>query len=223
MIKLENVGKIYAEYGNNCIALKNINLEIKQGEFLAVTGKSGSGKSTLLNIIGCMERVSEGVVSIDGQSVTDFGTNELSSFRNTELGFIFQDYNIEPQYTVYENIEIPLLIAKKDKKYRKERIEKLLEEVGLTDKIKSKCMVLSGGEKQRVAIARALANFPKIILADEPCGNLDSETSKQIMELLLSLNKNEKVTIILVTHNLADTNYAERVIHLLDGAIDGEK
>jgi len=214
MIKVENVSKSFGSLK----VLKNINLEIKAGEFVAIMGKSGSGKSTLLNIIGALDTADEGNIIVDGKNLNAFSGKQAACFRNSAFGYIFQSFHIEPTYSVFKNIEIPLLIAKKNKNERISRINEVLNKVSLGDKINIKSAVLSGGEKQRVAIARALSNNPKIILADEPTGNLDTENGKLVMGLLKTLAK-DSITIILVTHNQEDAKYADRIISIEDGKI----
>lgn len=214
MIKLENINKNYKGF----YALKNISLQIIDGEFIAIIGESGSGKSTLLNIIGQIDVPSSGEIYLDEKNITDLTDNEIAKLRNTTFGFIFQSFYLEPTYTVSQNIEIPLVLAGIKKKDRKSRIDEVLLKVGLVDKAKNKASNLSGGEMQRVAIARAIVNNSPIIIADEPCGNLDSKNGKIIMSLLKDLNLEGK-TIIMVTHSLEHAKWAKRIIKLSDGEI----
>jgi len=214
MINIENITKSFGELK----VLEDICLKLSAGEFVALCGKSGSGKSTLLNIIGTLDKPDSGNLTIDGQDILSFNEKGAAYFRSNVLGFIFQSFHLEPTYTVYKNIEIPLLIAKMPKPQRRQRIEEVLEKVDLLDKINKKASILSGGEKQRVAIARALSNNPKIILADEPTGNLDSTNGEMVMDLLKELSK-EGITILLVTHSEHDAKRADRIIHLKDGRV----
>lgn len=214
MIALKNIRKIYT----NCTALDNVNLNIEAGEFVAIVGKSGSGKSTLLNIIGLLDQQTEGQVLINGISVNSLNEKQKARFRLHVIGHIFQSFNLEPAYTVYKNIEIPLLIANIDKVERDAIIKKTIDDVGLSHKLYVKANTLSGGEQQRVCIARALVNSPRIILADEPCGNLDTTNSAIIMDILKGLSS-KGITVILVTHDLTDAQIADRIIEIEDGKI----
>lgn len=218
MIRIEGISKKY----NDFFALKNISLEIKKGEFVAITGNSGSGKSTLLNIIGQIEEPSTGKLYIENIDVAELSEKERNLLRNQKIGYIFQSFYLEPLYPVYKNIEIPLIIAKIKKNIRIEKIDEVLKLVGLTEKKNNKSSTLSGGEKQRIAIARALVCSPEIIIADEPCGNLDSVNSQIILQYLKNINS-QGTTVILVTHNLEDVKYADRVIRLKDGEIVYDK
>ncbi|MDX9692148.1 MAG: ABC transporter ATP-binding protein [Acholeplasmataceae bacterium] len=213
-IFLKNVSKQYDEL----FALRNINLLIHNGTFLAVVGKSGSGKSTLLNLIGDLDNPSDGSVSIDGINLTTLQQIDHDRFRNQYIGFIFQFSNLEPSYTVYENVELPLIIAGVKKTERKQKVIEALTKANIIHKKNQRAITLSGGEKQRVAIARAIVNQPKIILADEPCGNLDTENSDIIMSLLKSL-QNEENIIVLVTHDVEHSKLANRVVTLSDGEV----
>lgn len=198
-------------------ALNGIDLEIKKGEFVSITGPSGSGKSTLLNMIGALDRSDEGSVHVAGYDLTR--KNDLSEFRSQEIGFIFQLHNLIPNLSVLENVEIPLFERNLSGKEMRERALKLLEYMGLSDKVNRKPTELSGGERQRVAIARALANEPSIILADEPTGSLDSKNGQLILEHLKELHEKEKVTMIMVTHDMNVASLANRTIEVLDGRI----
>ncbi|MCD7728814.1 MAG: ABC transporter ATP-binding protein [Clostridia bacterium] len=216
MIRLENVTKKYTNGETELYALNNISLEIKTGEFVAITGKSGSGKSTLLNIIGTLDTASEGKIYIDDVNIADMNDKQLAAFRRENLGFIFQSFHLEEEYTVSENVEIPLILS--GKFHNKDLIESALKEVDIAHKSRVKVKNLSGGEKQRVAIARAIINNPSYILADEPCGNLDSANSENIISLLTKLHKSGK-TIIMVTHDKTDALKAQRLIAIGDGKI----
>jgi len=198
-------------------ALNGIDLEIKKGEFVSITGPSGSGKSTLLNMIGALDRSDEGFINVAGYDLTL--KNDLSEFRSREIGFIFQLHNLIPNLSVLENVEIPLFERNLSGKEMRERALKLLEYMGLSDKVNRKPTELSGGERQRVAIARALANEPSIILADEPTGSLDSKNGQLILEHLRELHEKEKVTLIMVTHDMNVASLANRTIEVLDGRI----
>ncbi len=203
--------------------LRGLNLTVAQGDFVALMGPSGSGKSTLLNILGCLDRLTHGQYILAGSDISDMEDDELSEIRSKYLGFIFQSYNLLPQYTVVENIEIPLLYqgARLNDETR-QRCESLAELVGLADRMDHRPTELSGGQQQRVAIARALVNDPQVILADEPTGNLDTRTSVEIMQMLHQLNAGGK-TIIMVTHENDIAAWARRVIRLRDGIIESDE
>lgn len=216
MIHIENLYKYYISGKEKYLALKDINLKIEKGEFVAIIGPSGSGKSTLLNIIGGLDRPSSGKVFIDGEDIFKFDDERLSKYRNKRIGYIFQSFYLEPSYTVFENVMIPLIFSGDGR--REEKVKKALEKVGLSHKLRSKPTELSGGERQRVAIARAIVNDPDILLCDEPTGNLDSQTGLSIMNLLKDLNEEGK-TILLVTHNLEYANMSSRILKIRDGEI----
>ena len=217
-IKLDNIQKYYKVGKEKLHILKSLNLEIEEGEFIMIMGKSGSGKTTLLNVLGFLDKIDEGHYIFNDTDVSTLSENKRSEYRAKYAGFVFQQFNLMDTINVYQNIEVPLIYAGvKDKNKRKELIYEKLNQVGLSDKALSSPNHLSGGQKQRVAIARALVNSPKIIFADEPTGALDSETGRDIMELLSSLNKNG-TTVIMVTHDQDMTKYASRVITLKDGA-----
>lgn len=221
MICLKNISKTYTLGTTKVQALKNINLTVNAGEFACIMGPSGSGKSTLLNIIGCLDKPDEGEVYIDSVEVTGLARNELADVRAAKIGFIFQSFNLIPVLNVYENIEFPLFIKdeKAKKSEKREWIMKLINEVGLQQQIKHKPDQLSGGQRQRVAIARALATKPKIVLADEPTANLDSETAGAIISLMQKLNKEENVTFVFSTHDPSITKYATNIYQLKDGKL----
>ena len=214
MIKLTGINK---KFGSE-ICLENIDLEISDSTFTALTGKSGSGKTTLLKIIGGLESPTSGTVAYDGVFINEMSEERSSFFRNNNLGFIFQDYFLEENYTVFENVSIPLVISGVPKKKIQLLAEKQLEAVDMLSKRNSLIKKLSGGEKQRTAIARAMINDPAVILADEPCGNLDSENSKIIMRILRNAVNNGK-TVILVTHDNEDALKTDRIIKICDGRI----
>ncbi|RGX08404.1 ABC transporter ATP-binding protein [Paraclostridium sordellii] len=219
VIELKNLQKRYKVGKEKLHVLKSINLTINQGEFVMIMGKSGSGKTTLLNILGFLDKFDDGSYFFEYNNVTNLNENKRSEFRNINIGFVFQQFNLVETLNVFQNVELPMIYNSKfSKKERKERVERSLKVVGLLDKVKQKPLQLSGGQQQRVAIARALVNDPQIIFADEPTGALDSETGIEIMNLLKSLNDSGK-TVIMVTHDPDLTNYATKLINLKDGAI----
>jgi len=216
LIDLEEVRKTY-EMGDTTVeALEGSNVKIEEGEFVAVMGPSGSGKSTLMNMIGALDTPTSGEVSIGDQPISKLEEDELALLRSKKIGFIFQQFNLIPSMNAAENVALPMLFRGKPKKERIERAEKLLERVGLGERMHHMPSELSGGQRQRVSIARSLANDPDIILADEPTGNLDTETGENIMDLLTELNEEGK-TIIMVTHDENDAEYADRIINIVDG------
>ncbi len=214
MIELVNITKKYKDF----YALKETNLKIEEGEFIAIIGESGSGKSTLLNIIGQIDVPSSGEIIINGKNIVNLADKKLAKLRNSTFGFVFQSFYLEPSYTVSQNVEIPLILKGTKRKERKQRVDEVLEAVDMLDKAKNKAKNLSGGEMQRVAIARAIAADPSIIIADEPCGNLDSKNGEVVMKLLKELNDKGK-TVIMVTHSLEHAKWAKRIIKLSDGEI----
>ncbi|MGL5749119.1 MAG: ABC transporter ATP-binding protein [Paraclostridium sp.] len=219
LIELKNIQKYYPVGKDKLHVLKSINIDIKKGEFIMIMGKSGSGKTTLLNILGFLDNFSEGNYVFKGTDVTDLSEKERSKFRNTNIGFVFQQFNLIPTLSIYKNVELPMIYNNKYSKEEKEtRIKKNLEMVGLLDKINQKPLELSGGQQQRITIARALVNEPDIIFADEPTGALDTDTSRDIMELLKDLNNKGK-TVIMVTHDPDLIKYATRVIKLKNGVV----
>ncbi|HNR98009.1 MAG TPA: ABC transporter ATP-binding protein [Planctomycetota bacterium] len=218
IVSIERLSKIYRLGGGEVRALDAVSLAIPEGEFVAIMGASGSGKSTLLNILGCLDRPTEGAYYLGGEDVSKLGDNALSMRRCRFLGFVFQSYNLIPQLTVLENIEIPLFYQGLLPRACRERSRVLAERVGLADRLDHRPTELSGGQQQRVAVARALANDPLVILADEPTGNLDSRTGEEIMDLILGLHRQGK-TIILVTHDAKVATHAQRIIRLADGII----
>ncbi|MDX9970688.1 MAG: ABC transporter ATP-binding protein [Candidatus Gracilibacteria bacterium] len=222
MIKLENVYKRYFTGNEVFETLEAVNIEILEGEFIALTGPSGSGKSTLLNIIGGLDTASEGTVRIKNKDISTFTDEELSLYRNTEIGFVFQEFCLDPFLSVLENVLLPTRFSKDKKKNTEEKAKKLLNEVGLLAKIDSKIKELSGGQKQRVAIARALINSPRILVADEPTGNLDTTTGATILDLLKELHQTHKTTLIIATHDQAIAEKAARVIKIKDGTVRSE-
>lgn len=218
LISLKNIEKIYNIGGEEVRALDGINLVIEENEYLAIMGASGSGKSTLMNMIGCLDTPSSGVYTFEEEMVHSMGDSQLASIRNRKIGFVFQTFNLLPKATALHNVEIPLIYANIKRGKRIKIAEAALASVGLSDRVNHKPNELSGGQRQRVAIARALVNKPSIILADEPTGNLDSKSSKEIMKIFNDLHRNGN-TIILVTHEEDIASYAKRKIKLLDGKI----
>ncbi len=221
IVALENLSKVYRIGSYELFALRELNLHIEAGQYVAIMGPSGSGKSTLLNILGCLDTPSEGTYSLAGEDVSRLDDDELSMIRGTRIGFIFQSYNLIAQLNVIENIEVPLYYQGMSEHESARRAAELAEMVGLGDRIRHRPSELSGGQQQRVAIARALANDPVIILADEPTGNLDSASGAEILDILDDLHQRGK-TLIAVTHDEGIAARAERTIHLLDGCIDNE-
>ncbi len=218
LIRLEWLRKVYHLGEIEINALNGISLEISEGEFVCLMGPSGSGKTTLLNILGCLARATSGDYVLDGVDVKNLSDTELARLRNKKMGFVFQTFNLLARASALENVEFPLIYAGVSRRERKERSLNALEEVGLADRVGHQPNELSGGGQQRVAIARALVNNPAIILADEPTGNLDTRTGKEIVKLLVRLNEKGN-TIIMVTHNQEIAHYASRLITLRDGQI----
>jgi len=218
MISIEDIHKSYLMGKEAVPALRGVSLKIKRGDFVCLMGPSGSGKTTLLNIIGGLDEPSRGHITIEGENLVALSENELARLRLHKIGFIFQNYNLLANFTARENVESPMVLAKVNKKERRERTLNLLEKVGLADRAHHYPAELSGGQQQRVAIARALANDPPILIGDEVTGDLDSESGLAIMELLANLNK-EGMTIVYVTHDQRMADFAGRLIHLYDGKL----
>jgi len=219
LIRTENLTKIYRIGSVKFPALNQVSLEIEAGEFTSIVGPSGSGKSTLLNLLGALDRPTSGHVYVEGSDLFRRNENQLADFRNKKLGFIFQAHNLLMRTSVIANVALPGMIGGEPKGKRMRRARELLEKVGLGDKLTRKPSELSGGEQQRVAVARALMNEPKIVLGDEPTGNLDSKTGAEIVALMKSINNERGTVFILVTHNPEVANETQRVIHLRDGRI----
>lgn len=218
MIKAKNISMRYGEGANEFLALDDVNLSIEKGTFVSIVGRSGSGKSTFLSILGGLLKPTSGSIWITDNNLYEYHNNQLADYRSKHIGFIFQAFHLESLYTVYQNIEIALMVGQCPKKERKEKIESLLDKVGMKEKMNVCVKNLSGGEKQRVCIARALANEPDIIFADEPCGNLDSYNGNIVMEMLRTLVEEGK-TVVLVTHNNEDAQKTDRIIEMRDGKV----
>ncbi len=218
VIHVENLRKIYDTGKIQVEALKNINFNVEENEFVAIMGASGSGKSTFMNILGCLDTVTHGKYELDGIDVSKMNSSELATIRNKKIGFVFQSFNLLPKINISKNVELPMMYAGVGRSERKKRAEEALERVGLGERLDHKPNEISGGQKQRVAIARALVNNPKIILADEPTGNLDSKVGDEIMGFFTELN-NEGVTIVLVTHEPDIAAFAKRIVVFKDGNI----
>lgn len=219
IITLEDVVKVYKMDGVETVALNGVSLKIKEGEFIAIMGPSGSGKSTMMHLMGCLDRPTSGKIYFEGKDVSRLSDDELAEIRNRKIGFVFQSFYLLPRYTALQNVELPLIYQGVSPKERREKAKSLLEKVGLSDRLYHKPTQLSGGQQQRVAIARALVVNPVVLLADEPTGNLDSKSSHEIMDLISVLHKEEKLTIILVTHERDIAEYAEKIIRMQDGKI----
>jgi putative ABC transport system ATP-binding protein len=223
VIETIDVTKTYMSGGRPLEVLKRIDLKVEPGEFMAIMGPSGSGKSTLLNMIGALDRPTSGKVYINGTDLSQLNDNQIADVRNTEIGFIFQFFNLIPRMDAQSNVELPMAIKGVSRTQRDKRARDLLNLVGLGDRLHHKPSQLSGGEQQRVAIARSLANEPNLILADELTGNLDSMTGAEIMLLLKQLNKEEGKTFILITHDPQVAQNTDRLVSFKDGVIEGEK
>ncbi len=223
VVKIENVGRVYQIGKLETQALRGVNLSIANGEFTALVGPSGSGKTTLLQMIGCLDQPTSGRVFINTKDVTTLNRNQRADMRRATIGFIFQFFALIPTLTAYENVEMPLLLNGHAPKERHDRVMELLKAVDLTDRANNRPDQLSGGQQQRIAIARALAPNPKLILADEPTANLDTENGKQVMDLMAKLNKETGVTFIFATHDPRVIKYASRIVTLQDGKIEKDE
>ena len=217
IIKLSGINKIYRTNEIETLALENVNIEVPKGEFLSIMGPSGCGKSTPLNIVGLLDSPTSGTVEIDGTLVKDMRDKQLAAFRNKELGFVFQSFHLINSLNVIDNVELPLLYRKMSARDRNRMAREVLERVGLSHRMRHMPTQLSGGQCQRVAIARAIVGNPEIILADEPTGNLDSKMGAEVMELLHKLNKEDKRTIVMVTHNEEQAKQTDRIVRFFDG------
>ena len=218
MIKLKGINKYYTSGDEKLHALKNVDLEIEKGEFLAIMGPSGSGKSTMIKILGLLDKEFEGVYLLNGKEIKTLNDDLLSKLRNKSIGFVFQDFNLIDRLTIKENIELPMLYMGSGIKKTKNRVNELLDKVNLKDKINKHPNQLSGGQQQRISIIRSLVNNPEIIIADEPTGTLDSKTSEEIIDIFKELNK-EGITIILITHDINVANKANRIVKIFDGEL----
>jgi putative ABC transport system ATP-binding protein len=218
MLKLHNLTRVYQTHDVETSALNNVNIEIGQGEFVAIMGPSGCGKSTLLNTLGMLDSPSSGDYIFDGENVAGYTEKQLSVIRKKNIGFIFQNFNLIDELTVAENIELALIYYKVPAAERKEKVDQVMDKVGIAHRAKHLPSQLSGGQQQRVAVARAVVGEQKMILADEPTGNLDSAHGQEVMEMLQALNE-EGTTIVMVTHSPAHADYARRTIHLFDGHV----
>ena len=223
LISLQHIHKNYSLGEQTVRALQDVSLEVPRSQFLGLMGASGSGKSTMLNIVGCLDRPSSGTYRLDGEDVSDLSPAQRSDIRNRKIGFVFQNFNLLPRTTVWENVEAPLLYAGLPKTERGHRVQQVLETVGIPEKADALSTQLSGGQQQRVAVARALVNRPALLLADEPTGNLDSVTSQEIMRFLRDLNAQHGLTLLLVTHEADIAAYAARIIHMRDGRIQRDE
>lgn len=222
IIRLEAVKKVYQTGDIACEALRGVSLEIEMGSIVSIVGRSGSGKSTLMHVSAGLDSVTEGRVFIDGEDISRYSEKALCNHRNKKTGFIFQSFFLEPAYSVFDNISMPLVIAGMSPKLRRNRVAEVSEAVGIAHKLSVPSGRLSGGEKQRVAIARAIVHQPPIVFADEPCGNLDSENSGMVMDLLEQLHR-MGTTVVLVTHNAEDAKRANRMIKLRDGRVESDE
>lgn len=223
LIEMQKLGKVYTAGSVEVKALSDIDLLIETGEFVAIMGPSGSGKSTLMNLLGCLDAPSSGKYFLDGMDVSNFGRDQRAEIRNKKIGFVFQGFNLLSRITASQNVELPLIYGHVSKKNRRKKAEEALNLVGLGDRISHLPSQLSGGQQQRVAIARALVNDPPIILADEPTGNLDTRTSREIMDIFRKLNEHRHITFVLVTHDREIGYLTDRRIFIRDGRIEGDE
>jgi putative ABC transport system ATP-binding protein len=222
VVEVENLSKAYSDGQTETVALHTVSFSVRKGEFVAIMGPSGSGKSTLLHLLGLLDAPSSGKYRLDGKEVTAYSSNELAYIRNAKMGFVFQAFNLLPRTSVLDNVKLPLAYSKMPESEWDSSARKAIEAVGLAHRINHQTSELSGGERQRVAIARALVNNPQIIFADEPTGNLDSKSGKNVMGIIQRLNEEEGRTIILITHETATADHAERIIRLMDGSIESD-
>ncbi len=221
IIDIKNIAKIYHMGGEPVYALRDVSLQIRQNDYIAIMGPSGSGKSTLMNILGCLDTPTSGIYRFKGEDVNQMDDNDLAAIRNREIGFVFQTFNLLPRYSALKNVELPLIYAGVSSDERRKRAEQSLTNVGLQDRMHHKPNELSGGQRQRVAVARALVTSPSIILADEPTGNLDTKTGNEIMQLFHDLWTSGN-TIILVTHEPDIAQHAHRILRLRDGLVESD-
>lgn len=220
IIELKNLRKVYRVGNEKVVALDCINLDIKRGEFCCLLGTSGSGKSTLLNMMAGLEKPTKGSIVIEGQQIEKMNEKKLAKFRQEHVGFVFQSYNLLPMLTAVENVSMPLNFRGVSRSVRDKKAREMLKAVGLSSHEKHKPTQMSGGQQQRVGIARAFVAMPEIVFADEPTGNLDSKTTKEVMELISKLARDNNQTLIIVTHDIEIASYADRIVHILDGNID---
>jgi len=223
LIEVRDAQKVYTLEKTQMTALRNVSLEIQAGEKVCLMGPSGSGKSTLLNIIGCVDRATDGEVFIDGEDASKLSDARLSDFRNRTMGFIFQNFNLIPVLSVFENVEYPLLLQRVSSRERRERVNTLLDKVGLADFARRSPERLSGGQRQRVAIARALVTSPKLVIADEPTASLDHATGKVIMDLMVEMNRSAGSTLVFATHDASVAEFAGRIVNMMDGQVVGDR
>jgi len=219
IVRVRNVSKRFSRDGFEVVALERVNLDIHEGDFFALMGPSGSGKSTLLNLLAGIDRTTEGEVEVLGTQLARLSESQMATWRNSHIGYIFQTFNLVPVLTAFENVELPLLLTKLSKSQRRKNVETALELVGLSDRMNHQPKQLSGGQEQRVAIARAIVTDPDLILADEPTGNLDARSGEEIMQILSTLNRELKKTIMLVTHDPHAASFASQQMHLEKGIL----
>ena len=219
LIEVRGLTKVYGEGESRVEALRGVNLTVRQAEFLAIMGPSGSGKSTFMHLLGCLDHPTSGSYRLAGQEVSGLSRDQLAAIRSRQIGFVFQSFNLLPRTTALENVELPMLYAGAQQKQRDERARVLLKEVGLADRMDHRPNELSGGQQQRVAIARSLANGAPLLMADEPTGNLDSSSSEEIMNLFLRINRENGITVVLVTHSPEVAAWSRRVVTFKDGVI----
>ncbi|MGM0396457.1 MAG: ABC transporter ATP-binding protein [Bacillota bacterium] len=221
MLELKDITKVYKTGKLELTVLKGVSLDIDKGDFISIIGPSGSGKSTFMNILGCLDTPTEGTYLFEDREVSNYTADELAEIRNIKIGFIFQKFNLLPKLTAIENVELPLIYRGESTSVRRERATKVLEDVGLGERINHRPAEMSGGEQQRVAIARALAGNPKLILADEPTGNLDTKSGAEVIKLLKELNK-KGTTLVMITHDMEVASHGKRIIRILDGELSQE-
>jgi putative ABC transport system ATP-binding protein len=219
VVKIRGVSKTYSRHGSEVVALDNVDLDIPEGDFLALMGPSGSGKSTLLNLLSGIDRPTSGEVRVIDTDLSKLGESQLAAWRNRHVGYIFQSFNLIPVLTAYENVELPLLLTKLTKAERRRNVETALDLVGLSDRMSHRPKQLSGGQEQRVAIARAIAADPDLLLCDEPTGNLDARSGEEVMNILTTLNQKLNKTIVMVTHDPHAASFARRQLHLEKGLL----
>jgi putative ABC transport system ATP-binding protein len=220
VIELDSVSKVYTVGGEKIHALDRVSLTIYDGDYISIVGPSGSGKSTLMNILGCLDSADEGVYSLDGLAIEGYTENELAKIRSQKIGFVFQSFNLLPRMSIAENVELPLIYQGVPARERREMVASALGKAGLSNRASHRPNAVSGGQQQRAAIARAIVGSPSLILADEPTGNLDSQTGGEIMELFESLNREGK-TLVLITHDSAVASRAQRILRIRDGRLEG--